>query len=273
MAAAQPTSAASREPRHRRRARTPGVVHRVEGYRIHTVEHGTGEEAVVLIHGLSGSSRWWARNIPELAERYRVVLPDLVGFGRSPRPGLRLPRLRDVADLLVRWMDGAGLERAHLIGHSMGGQLATHLAARHPDRVDHLVLVSAAGVPRPLTPRSLIRFGMDIMPLWRWGDPKFLPTIVGDAWTAGPLTLLQAIGDIVLDDVRPLLPRISAPTLVVWGERDPWVPLDHAWEFRSAIPDARLAVLRRASHVPMVDRPADFNRLVLRFLGGEPVGH
>jgi pimeloyl-ACP methyl ester carboxylesterase len=85
---------------------------------------------------------------------------------------------------------------------------------------------------------------------------------------AGP----RRIWHILSDDVRPLLKGITAPTLVVWGERDNLVPLAHGAELRRQIPHAELAVLGGAGHNPMVDRPADFNRLLLRFLDGESVG-
>ena len=134
------------------------------------------------------------------------------------------------------------------------------------------VLVDAAGIPRPVTPRNVARFALEIAPLWRWGDPTFLPVSVGDAWTAGPRTLLRSISHIVRDDVRPLLGRVAAPTLVIWGERDNWVPVQHALELRRSIPEASLVILRGAAHMPMVDRPEAFNRLVERFLDGEAVG-
>jgi pimeloyl-ACP methyl ester carboxylesterase len=258
-----------------RRGQTPRTTEtttRVGGFRVHSVEYGAGAECIVLIHGLSGSSRWWARNAPELADGYRVVIPDLVGFGRSARPEMGLPAIPAAAALLGDWMHERGLDRAHLVGHSMGGQVAVHLAAERPERVDRLILVDAAGIPRALDPMALARFAAEATPLWRWGDPRFLPVIARDAITAGPRTLLQSIIRIMKDDVRPLLPRVRAPTLIVWGARDSLVPLAHAWELRRGIPDARLAVLRAASHNPMVDRPADFNRLVLRFLKGERVG-
>lgn len=241
-------------------------------YEIHAAEFGSGTETLVLLHGLSGSSRWWNRNVFELAATYRVVVPDLIGFGRSPARR-RLPSPDDTAELLAAWLTQIGVETTHLIGHSMGGQIAVHFAVRHPTRLRRLVLVDPAGLPRPRSAASAARFAMEIAGLWHWGDPRFLPVIVGDAWTAGPRTLLRAVGHILRDDVAPLLPRIQAPTLVVWGERDRWVPLADAAEFRAKIPGARLAVLRGASHNPMVDRPADFNRIVLHFLQGDEVGH
>jgi pimeloyl-ACP methyl ester carboxylesterase len=118
----------------------------------------------------------------------------------------------------------------------------------------------------------MLRFALELASPARWGDPLFLPVIVGDAVIAGPRTIFRALLHILRDDVRPLLPRIAAPTLIVWGERDYLVPPEHAHQMRAAIPNSRLVVLRRASHNAMVDRPADFNRAVLRFLRGETVG-
>ena len=241
-------------------------------HEIHAVEYGSGAETLVLLHGLSGSSRWWSRNAPVLAESYRVMIPVLIGFGQS-QAGARLPSPGDTADLIARWLTQLEVESAHLVGHSMGGQIAVHFAVRHAARLRRLVLVDPAGLPRPRTASSAARFAMEIAGLWRWGDPRFLPTIVGDAWAAGPRTLLRAIRHILADDITPLLPLVQAPTLVIWGERDSWVPLADAAEFRAKLPNSRLAVLRGASHNPMVDRPGDFNRLVLHFLQGDEVGH
>src|SRR5690606_16886935 len=96
----------------------------VGAYRIHSVEFGTRGDPLVLVHGLSGSSRWWHRNIAGLAAAYRVMVPDLIGFGRTRRPRIRLPTPRVVAGVLAEWMNARGIERAHLVGHSMGGQLS-----------------------------------------------------------------------------------------------------------------------------------------------------
>lgn len=244
---------------------------RVADYTIHSLESGSEGKVLLLLHGLAGSSRWWSRNVRDLSEDRRVIIPDLVGYGRSPLAG-RVPTMPATADLLASWLDAMELDRVDIAGHSMGGQVSIHFAARHPDRLDRLVLVDAAGIPRPITPGNVARFALEIAPLWRWGDPTFLRVIVGDAWTAGPRTLLRSINHIVRDDVRPLLPSITAPTLIVWGEHDNWVPLDHALEFRRSIPNSSLVVMRGAAHMPMVDRPEAFDRLVTRFLEGAQVG-
>ncbi|NNC29946.1 alpha/beta fold hydrolase [Longimicrobium terrae] len=241
-------------------------------YRIHWAEAGAGEEAVALLHGLSGSSRWWARNIRALADRYRVLIPDVIGFGRSRHSAFSLPDVATVAGVLAEWMHGAAGEPVHLVGHSMGGQLAIHVAARHGESVRRLVLVDAAGLPRPLTPRHVMRFAYEVAPPRRWGDPTFLPIIVGDALSAGPWRVMRALRHILRDDVRPLLPRIRHQTLLMWGGLDTIIPLEHGREMRAAIPDSRLLVLDGAFHNPMVDRPADFNQALLAFLAGTEVG-
>lgn len=243
----------------------------IAGHPIHWFEYGEGNRVLLLLHGLSGSSRWWMRNIPDLARRYRVIVPDLIGFGRSHNRW-RVPPLDQAAQVLEEWIVELGLSELVLIGHSMGGQIAIHLAAAQPAWLERLALVDAAGIPRALSPGKMIRLAAESTPVWRWGDPRFLRTIASDAWTAGPLVLARSVWNILRDDIRPLLPRIQVPTLIVWGERDKLVPLKDAWKLRDDIPNARLAVLRGAAHNPMVDRPADFNRILSRFVDGESIG-
>src|ERR1044071_6257325 len=98
--------------------------------------------AVVLIHGLSGSGRWWAYNVPALAQHYRVYNVDLVGFGRSRGQSLVL---QEAAGWLIEWLQVAEITRAHLVGHSMGGYIATGVAAMAPQMVQRLVLVDEIG--------------------------------------------------------------------------------------------------------------------------------
>jgi pimeloyl-ACP methyl ester carboxylesterase len=244
----------------------------VPPYRIHSLEFGAGEETVVLLHGLSGSARWWSRNVPALARFYRVLVPDLVGFGRTRGAG-PVPGMDEAAELLAGWLTALGVERTHLIGHSMGGQVSIHLASLHPERLSRLVLADASGLRRLDGPARLARFAMEAAPLWKWGDPRFLPTILVDAVAAGPRSIVRGLTNILGDDVTVLLPGLRVPTLLLWGEHDHLVPLEDAVAMRRAIPGARLAVIRGAGHNPMVDRPAAFDRLVLRFLRGADVGH
>ncbi|HSJ31408.1 MAG TPA: alpha/beta hydrolase [Longimicrobiales bacterium] len=236
---------------------------RIGEFRIQSEHLGAGPP-VVLLHGLSGSCRWWRFTTPALARRYSVHVPELVGFGGSRRPG-RQPDVPELADVMAQWLDEMGLTDIALVGHSMGGQIALHIAAEHhmPGR---LVLVSASGLPREWSLRDAGRFVARALPPRSWGAPAFVPTIAVDALRAGPRALLLAARHLLGDDVTPLLPLISCPTLLIWGELDPLVPLKHGRAMFEGIAGARLVVLRDAAHNPMADRPVEFNRVLLEFL-------
>src|SRR5919112_4008412 len=113
---------------------------------------------LILLHGLSGSGRWWSRNVPVFSRSFRTYSVDLPGFGQSRN--LRWSRLDDIADQLAGWLGDEGLPRAHIAGHSLGGAVAARLAARHPDRIDRLVLVDAA--IRSRGTRTITRAGLDM---------------------------------------------------------------------------------------------------------------
>ena len=217
---------------------------------------------VVLVHGLSGSGRWWARNVPALAERFRVHVVDLIGFGRS-RDGSAFV-LSEAAGRLAEWMGRLGIARASIVGHSMGGLIAADLAADFPERVERLVLVDAAAFsPGP-------DYGQHAVGLLRWlryAPLGFLPVLLADAWRAGPITLARAARELLATDLGPKLARVRAPTLIVWGEHDSVVPPAVGERLRAHLPGAELVVIPGAAHNPMWDRPEAFNRVVLEFLG------
>jgi 2-hydroxy-6-oxonona-2,4-dienedioate hydrolase len=238
----------------------------VDGVRVRYRSSGHGEP-VVLVHGLSASWRWWEASARTLAQRYRVLLPDLPGHG--DRPSLRAPALAGAPEWLAAWLRSTGLERTHVVGHSLGGLLCARLAVRRPELIDRLVLVAPAGVPERSLVGSVLPLASGVAAM----SPAFLRRLVGDAARAGPVTLLRAARDLLDDDLRDELPALHAPTLLVWGGRDPLVPVRHARTFRSLIPDVRLVVLRDAWHVPMVEQEAAFSDAVSTFLaGGEPAG-
>jgi len=227
---------------------------------------------IVLIHGLSGSGRWWRRNVPALSASHRVYVLDLAGYGQAYRQ--RSLGVRDAAELIAAWLDHLDLRQVALVGHSLGGHIAVHVAARRPERVSHLVLACASGLLRGTPYRMALQLPRAAVT----GRVTFMPRILADTVRAGPLNLWRSATDLLRDSVQEVLPSLGARTLVVWGARDALVPPSIGRTLAAAIPGARYEEIPRAGHVVMVDAPERFNALVLAFLelpagasGGEEV--
>ena len=224
----------------------------------------TGEgPAVVLIHGLSGSGRWWAYNVPVLAQRYQVYNVDVVGFGRSR--GQRLV-LREAGDWLVEWLNVVGITQAHIVGHSMGGYIATDVAARAPERVRRLVLVDALVLP--MGP-GLVRHAVDLARALRYMSLNFLPVLLGDALRAGSRTMWSATREVLSADLSHRLDAVQAKTMVVWGEKDSLLNPKLGHELAERLARACFVCVEGAGHNPMWDRPHRFNELLLDFLSDD----
>lgn len=189
---------------------------------------------------------------------------DLVGFGRN-RFFLKRSRLpldfAEIAALLARWIEAEIGEPVHVVGNSMGGHIAIHIAAARPAVVRSLVLVNSTGVPFRVAPAEHIR--NFFLPRGIW---SFLRVLARDLFRAGPTSISVALGRILRDDARPLLRELRVPVLLVWGEHDPLVPLIYAKEMLVDIHNARLEIVPHAGHVPMWENPSAFNSAVVRFL-------
>jgi pimeloyl-ACP methyl ester carboxylesterase len=214
-------------------------------------------EPVVLVHGLSGSWRWWESILGPLAERHRVHVLDLPRLGRR----LTAPEL---THWLAGWVEAAALERIDLVGHSLGGLVAAEFAAQEPRRVRRLVLVAPAGIPcgRHLLTRGIRLLGA----LWDVHDR--LPTIAGDAFRAGPLSLLHGAVFASHRDLSAELASVHATTLLVWGDDDRLMPARIASEWHEILPAAQLVRLQ-CGHVPMWEAPRELVSCLLAFLDDE----
>jgi pimeloyl-ACP methyl ester carboxylesterase len=243
-----------------------------------------GGPALVLLHGFTQDSRVWRPQLAGLADAFAVVAWDAPGAGESDDPPEPY-RLADWADCLARFIVDAELDRATIGGVSWGGLLAQELYARHPARVDSLVLVDtyagwtgslgasiaserlAASVrdsalsPAEFVPRYLPgMFGPAVSPAVR----DELATIMADTHPRGFRLMATALAHA---DTRELLPRIAVPTLLVWGDADVRSPIAIAHEFHAAIPGSTLVVIPGAGHVSNLERPDDFNTAIREFLG------
>ncbi len=264
----------------------------VAGQRLHVRDSGRNDPkadrpAVIMLHGFGASLHTWEPWAEALADRYRVIRYDLPGFGLSPPDaGGDFSLGRDIT-VLGALMDHLGLARATLIGNSMGGKVAWHFAARFPERVDKLVLISpdgfaqagqrygeaprvgaALGLMRHVLPKPLLR--MNLAPAY--GDPAGLTdalvTRYHDLMLApgARASMIGRLEQAVLEDPAGLLPRITAPTLLLWGERDRLIPVANADDYLALMPGARLVRFPSLGHLPHEEAPEQSLAPVTAFL-------
>jgi pimeloyl-ACP methyl ester carboxylesterase len=247
-------------------------------YRLHYLEAGSGPP-LVLIHGLaSNAAQDWGRAFGPLSRRFHAYAPDLPGFGRSERPPaadygipMQVAAVRD-------FMQAVGLARARVAGISMGGWIASRLAADHPERVERLVVVAAAGM-RPDGPpipvevlfprdedgvRRLVAAVRHKAPL----PPSFVARDILSRRRQEEWIIRRAVDSMAQgrDWLDGTLERADMPVLVVWGREDRLIPVAYAKELQAEFPRAELAVLDGCGHVPVADCPEEFDRLALAFL-------
>jgi pimeloyl-ACP methyl ester carboxylesterase len=259
------------------------------GIATHYHDVGSGQP-VLLLHGSGpGVSAWanWQHNIPVLAERYRVIAPDIVGFGATQRPD-------DIHYSLGTWighvwafLDALGIEQTSLVGNSLGGRIGLGMASQHPERLDRMVLMGAPGVGMTLTQgllalreyepseqnmRDLLLGCFAVDPAIITDDlvrARYEASVAPGAFEAyrdmffSPRHAGSELG-ITEEEVRAIATR----TLLLHGREDRVVPVEVAWNMVRLLPDADLAVFARCGHWTQIERADDFNHLVARFLGG-----
>jgi pimeloyl-ACP methyl ester carboxylesterase len=151
----------------------------------------------------------------------------------------------------------------------MGGYICIWVAAHRPEVVSRLVLISPAVLSKN---HSIIGYALPLLHAIRYLTPGFLFILAYDALRAGPMSLLNAAHDLLSHDAQQDIKKISAPTLLIWGENDTLVPVSVGHMLRTQIPTSRLVILKKAAHVSMYDQPQEFNAVVEAFLRGERVG-
>jgi pimeloyl-ACP methyl ester carboxylesterase len=257
----------------------------IHGMRQAVVDEGDGDEVLLLIHGMAGSAQTWRAVLPQLAKKYRVIAPDLLGHGQSSKPrtdyslGAFAVGLRDLLDEL-------GVESATVVGQSLGGGVAMQFLYQHPDYCRRLVLISSGGlgpdvglilrllaapgaefVMPVIAPSPVLRAG-NAVKSWlssaglrspRGAEMWSAYSSFGDAETRQAfLRTLRSVVDYrgqAVSALNRLNLREGLPILAIWGEEDNIIPVDHAYAALEARPDCRLEILPGVGHFAQVEAP------------------
>jgi pimeloyl-ACP methyl ester carboxylesterase len=255
-----------------------GKTIKVDGRDVHYYTAGHGEPLVV-IHGGGGDARTWGKNIIELSEKYTVYAPDLPGYGGSqPLDGnYYIPEL---SDFLGSFASNLGLEKFYLVGHSMGGGVALDYALKSPQKIKKLVLVSSLCLGREiafwvrlLSIRALLRsFGaltIGVLKSIKWlaehlNPAEFIMPLSPASMTVGGNITTIKQQSLVLEN---RLSEVAVPTLLIWGSRDPIVPVRHAYQAAKVIPDCQVKVFENRGHNVHREELAEFSSTISGFLG------
>jgi pimeloyl-ACP methyl ester carboxylesterase len=245
--------------------------------------------AVVLIHGYTDNARDWVPMLPYMSKRYRLILVDIRGHGQSSKPECCYTRLDFAYDIKLL-MDALGVPKADIVGHSLGSIIAQTFAEYWPERTAHVVLISSTGGSPPGRPKKSPQFDFaaeirklkepieadsPFMIAW-WDsptpvDPDFIRRQRKDA--AGiPLRVWLAVLDQALPannvfgDLQSTLPRLKAPTLLIWGSKDPIMEEDVRQSLRDALPNAKVKVFDGLGHNPFWEDPQGVAEAINAFL-------
>ncbi len=274
----------------------------MHGERIAVRDEGHGE-ALLLIHGMAGSSQAWRELVPLLAKKYRVIAPDLLGHGQSSKPrtdyslGAFAVGLRDLLDEL-------GVESATVVGQSLGGGIAMQFLYQHPDYCRRLVLISSGGlgpevglilrllaapgaelVMPIIAPPVVLRAGNSVR---SWLSARGLRSPRGaEIWNAYSSFSDRGTRDAFLRTLRSVVDyrgqsvsalnrlnvREDMPTLAIWGEQDAIIPVEHAYAALKARPNCRLEVLPGVGHFAQVEAPVEVAELIDDFISTTPLSN
>ncbi|XTP33026.1 alpha/beta fold hydrolase [Mycobacterium sp. TJFP1] len=268
----------------------------LHGDRVAYRDVGRGEETLLLLHGMAGSSDTWRAVLPQLAKRYRVIAPDLLGHGQSAKPrsdyslGAFAVGLRD-------FLDELGISRVTVVGQSLGGGVAMQFVYQHPDYCQRLVLISSGGLGQDVgwTLRLLSAPGAELlMPiiapppvvrvgntLRNWFSAVNIQSPRGaEMWSAYSslsdaqtrqafLRTLRSVVDYrgqAVSALNRLHLTSDLPLLVIWGDEDRIIPVEHGYALNEARPGCRLEILAGVGHFPHVEKPTEVVDLLEDFI-------
>ena len=252
----------------------------IDGNTIRYIEEGNSKENLLLIHGLGASAERWEHVIPQFAKNYRVLVPDLIGFGLSDKP--LVDYTTDyLSDFIRKFLKKLNINSVSIIGSSLGGQIGAEFTYQNNSMVEKLVLISPSGIMKHSTPAldayvmaalypsdSSASNAFQIMSGSKNIDKKTIKGFVQrmklpNAKMAFMSTLLGLKDAEIISEK---LVSITSPTLIIWGENDPIIPIKYAQSFVSEIDDCRFVKMENCGHTPYVESPDEFYKIVSDFL-------
>jgi pimeloyl-ACP methyl ester carboxylesterase len=253
----------------------------IDGNKIRYLESGKGDENIVLIHGLGASAERWEFVIPELSKSYRVIVPDLIGFGHSDKPLVDYTT-ELFTDFLSSFFKKLKIKKTNIIGSSLGGQIIADYTSKNQDIVEKIVLISPSGIMKHSTP-ALDAYVMAALYPDSEGAKNAFQMMAGPSQQVNQRIIEDFVERMKLPNAKmafmstllglksaevitKTLMKITIPTLIIWGENDPVIPIKYADEFVSSIQDCRFYMMDNCGHTPYVDEPSKFSKLVLDFL-------
>lgn len=267
-------------------AAAPSQFLSLNGRKIHYRDEGEGP-TIVLIHGTGASLHTWEDWTQDLIKDYRVIRLDLPAYGLTGQDPQKRYSSKDYVDLLDAFLTELKVDKFHLAGNSLGGLVSWLYASYYPEKIEKLVLLDPSGFPfkstpmvikmakipvlnnfiRYVTPRSFIEKNIKEV----YYDHSLIKDSTIDRYY--DLTLFEGNRTAFIDrayiereDYRDRLSLISAPTLILWGENDNWIPVSDAARFKAAIENAQVVIMPKTGHVPMEERPQESLAVVTAFL-------
>ena len=255
----------------------------IDGNKIRYLESGNSNQTLVLVHGLGASAERWSNVIPIFSKNFKVIVPDLIGFGYSDKPLLDYtPEF--FSDFLHKFFIESSIDNPFVVGSSLGGQISVEYASTRPSDVKKLVLVSPAGIMKQSTP-ALDAYIMAALYPNEQNAKNAFEMMEGSGNTVHsdiisgfiermhlPNAKLAFMSTILglknSDPLNEKLQKISAPTLVIWGSDDPVIPITYADSFVSSVENCRFFRMDGCGHTPYVQDPKTFSSTVMDFLNG-----
>lgn len=247
----------------------------IDNLSLNYVDEGDSEEVVLILHG-------WGANIQSMrpvsniiADRYRILMLDLPGFGESEEPATVFDSY-DYADLIIKFLNALNIEKATLIGHSFGGKISSIIAAKNPERVKKMVLIDSAG----LIPKRGVNYYAKVysykVKKWLFNHlpipdkenrrKKYQEKYGSDDYKNSSGIMRKIMVTVVNENIRDLLKDIKCEVLLIWGENDDATPLYMGEIFEKEIEDSGLVVLKDSGHFSYIDDYFTFSAVINSYL-------